>query len=231
MDHEQIKNQSTLEEYSMLIKGRMSSPVITVEPNLPIMDALDLMKNKGIRRTPVMKDGKLIGIISDKDLLNAAPSDATSLSVWELNYLLGKITVGEIMTKDVITVTEDTPIEEAAYLMAANKIGGLPVMSNGHLVGLITETDLFRVFLELMGAQQDGVRVTVLVPDVVGELDVLTHAIADAGGEFIALSQFSGDTSTDRVVTFKVRGMDEALVQEKIAPYIDKMLDIRTCCY
>ncbi|UCC51303.1 MAG: CBS domain-containing protein, partial [Anaerolineaceae bacterium] len=99
----------------MLIKGRMSSPVITVELNLPIMDALDLMKNKGIRRTPVMKDGKLIGIISDKDLLNAAPSDATSLSVWELNYLLGKITVGEIMTKDVITVTEDTPIEEAAY--------------------------------------------------------------------------------------------------------------------
>ena len=75
----------------MLIKGRMSSPVITVEPTLPIMDALELMKSKGIRRTPVMKDGKLVGIISDKDLLNAAPSDATSLSVWELNYLLGKI--------------------------------------------------------------------------------------------------------------------------------------------
>ena len=215
----------------MLIKGRMSSPVITVEPNLPIMDALDLMKSKGIRRTPVMKDGKLVGIISDKDLLNAAPSDATSLSVWELNYLLAKITVGEIMTKDVLTVTEDTPIEEAAYLMAANKIGGLPVMSNGHLVGLITETDLFRVFLELMGAQQEGVRVTALVPDIVGELDVLTHAIAEAGGEFIALSQFAGDTSTSRIVTFKVRGMDEAQVQEKITPFIDNILDIRTCCY
>ena len=105
----------------MLIKGRMSSPVITVEPKLPIMDALELMKSKGIRRTPVMKDGKLIGIISDKDLLNAAPSDATSLSVWELNYLLGKITVSEIMTKDVFTVTEDTPLEEAAYLMAAEE--------------------------------------------------------------------------------------------------------------
>ena len=215
----------------MLIKGRMSTPVITVEPNLPIMDALELMKNKGIRRTPVMKDGKLVGIISDKDLLNAAPSDATSLSVWELNYLLGKVTVAEIMTKDVFTVTEDTPIEEAAYLMAANKIGGLPVMSDGHLVGLITETDLFRIFLELMGAQQDGVRVTALVPNQVGELDVLTHAIAEGGGEFIAFSQFAGDASTNRTVTFKVRGMNEAQVREKIAPFIEELVDIRTCCH
>lgn len=215
----------------MLIKGRMSSPVITVEPNLPIMDALELMKSKGIRRTPVMKDGKLVGIISDKDLLNAAPSDATSLSVWELNYLLGKISVSEIMTKNVFTVTEDTPIEEAAYLMAAKKIGGLPVMSDGHLVGLITETDLFRIFLELMGAQQDGVRVTALVPNKVGELDVLTHAIAEGGGEFIAFSQFAGDLSTNRVVTFKVRGMNEEQVREKISPFIDELVDIRTCCH
>jgi acetoin utilization protein AcuB len=214
----------------MLIKGRMSSPVITVEPNLPIMDALELMKSNGIRRTPVMKNGKLVGIISDKDLLNAAPSDATSLSVWELNYLLGKITVGEIMTKKVITVTPDTPIEEAAYLMAAKKIGGLPVMSDGHLVGLITETDLFRIFLELMGAQQDGVRVTALVPDQVGELDALTHAIAVDGGEFIAFSQFAGEASTNRIVTFKVRGMDEEQVRRRIEPFIEDLIDIRTCC-
>jgi acetoin utilization protein AcuB len=215
----------------MLIKRRMSSPVITVEPNLPIMDALELMKSKGIRRTPVTKNGKLVGIISDKDLLNAAPSDATSLSVWELNYLLGKISVSEIMTKKVFTVTPDTPIEEAAYLMADKKIGGLPVMSDGHLVGLITETDLFRIFLELMGAQQDGVRVTALVPDKIGELDVLTHAITEDGGEFIAFTQFAGDASSNRIVTFKVRGMDEEQVRQKIEPYIEDLIDIRTCCY
>lgn len=215
----------------MLIKGRMSSPVITIEPNVPIMDALELMKSKGIRRTPVMKNGKLVGIISDKDLLNAAPSDATSLSVWELNYLLAKISVSEIMTKDVFTVTEDTPIEEAAYLMASEKIGGLPVMKEGHLVGLITETDLFRIFLELMGAQQDGIRVTALVPDRVGELDALTHAVAEEGGEFIAFSQFAGDSNTNRIVTFKVRGMDEDQVREKIAPFVEEMVDIRTCCH
>ena len=109
----------------MLVKERMSSPVITVAPDTPIMNALDLMQSKGIRRAPVMRDGKLVGIVSDKDLLNAAPSDATSLSVWELNYLLSRLRVKEIMSTEVITVNENTPIEEAAYLMAANKIGGL----------------------------------------------------------------------------------------------------------
>ena len=215
----------------MLVKKRMSSPVITIEPNMPIMDALELMKSKGIRRTPVVKNGKMVGIISDKDLLNAAPSDATSLSVWELNYLLAKITVSEIMSKKVITVTEDTPLEEAAYLMVVNKIGGLPVLTNGHLVGLITETDLFRIFLELMGAQQAGVRVTALVPDKLGELAVLTHAVSEAGGEFLAFSQFAGDASSNRTLTFKVRGLSEEQVREKIEPFIDELVDIRTCCY
>ena len=96
---------------------------------------LNLMKREHIRRTPVVKDGKLVGIVSDKDLLNASPSPATSLSVWELNYLLSKITVSEVMTKNVLTVTEDTPIEEAARIMADNKIGGLPVIRGGHVVG------------------------------------------------------------------------------------------------
>ena len=128
------------------------------------------MKRERIRRTPVVKDGKMVGIVSDKDLLNASPSPATSLSVWEMNYLLSKITVRDVMTKKVLTVTEDTPIEEAARIMADNKIGGLPVMRNDHVVGIITETDLFKIFLELMGAREPGVRGTVLVLDKPGEL-------------------------------------------------------------
>ena len=214
----------------MLIKKRMSSPVVTVEPSLPIMQALDLMKKKRIRRLPVVKDGKMIGIVSEGDLLNASPSDATSLSVWELNYLLGKITVDEIMSKNVITVGEDTPIEEAAYLMDENKIGGLPVMSNGDLVGLITETDLFRIFLELMSARQEGVRVTALVQNRPGELDVLTHAIAEAGGDFLSMGTFSGESSANRTVTFKVRNLEEDTIRELIIPIVEKVVDIRTCC-
>ena len=212
----------------MLVKERMSSPVITVDPDMPIMNALEMMKQNNIRRAPVLKKGKMVGIVSDKDLLNASPSDVTSLSVWELNYLIARITIKEIMTKKVITVTADTPIEEAAYLMAMNKIGGLPVMSSGELVGLITETDLFRIFLELMGAQQEGVRVTALVPDTLGELDALTHAIAESGGEFVAFTQFAGDSAENRMVTFKVRGLTEDQVREKVMPYIEKLVDIRT---
>ena len=214
----------------MLIKKRMSSPVITVEPDLPIMQALDLMKKNRIRRLPVVKNGKMVGIVSEGDLLNASPSDATSLSVWELNYLLGKITVDEIMTKKVITVDEDTPIEEAAFLMDENKIGGLPVVHTGELVGLITETDLFRIFLELMSARQPGVRVTALVPDKPGELDVITHAIAEAGGDFLSMGTFAGDSSENRVLTFKVRNLDENKVRELITPHVEELVDIRTCC-
>ncbi len=112
--------------------------------------------------------------------------------------------------------------------MASNKIGGLPVMRGEKIVGLITETDLFKIFLELMGAQDEGVRVTALVPEVKGELDVLTHAIAEAGGSFVAFGQFTGESPDNKLITFKVSGMDEADVKEKIEPYIVRLLDIRT---
>ena len=160
----------------MLVGERMSHPVITIPPDLPIVDALNLMKRERIRRTPVVKEGKLVGIVSDKDLLNASPSPATSLSIWEMNYLLSKITVRDVMTRQVLTVTEDTAIEQAARIMADNKIGGLPVLSGETVVGIITETDLFKIFLELMGARDAGVRVTALIPDERGQLAKLTPA-------------------------------------------------------
>ncbi|MBK8930921.1 MAG: CBS domain-containing protein [Chloroflexi bacterium] len=213
----------------MLVKNRMSQPVITVEPDLPIMDALNLMKSHNIRRTPVVdKQGKLIGIISDKDLLNAGPSDATSLSVWEINYLVGKIKVKQVMTRNVLTVGGETPIEEAARIMVDNKVGGLPVMEGGTIVGVITESDLFKILLELMGARETAVRLTALIPDVLGELEKLTHAVAQAGGSFISFGQFNGDDDDNRVVTFKVSGLNEAQVKELIAPLVEEIVDIRT---
>lgn len=214
----------------MLVKERMSQPVITVPPDLPIMEALNLMKNEKIRRTPVVKDDKLIGIISDKDLLNASPSDATSLSVWEINYLLSQITVREVMTRQVLTVGENTPIEEAARIMADNKIGGLPVTSGGQVIGLITETDLFKIFLELMGAREDGVRVTALVPEKRGELAVLTNAVAEAGGSFVSFAQTDGADASTREVTFKVAGLDQDHVVEAVRPFVTEILDARVCC-
>lgn len=214
----------------MLVGERMSHPVKTISPDIPVVEALSLMKREHIRRTPVIKDGKLVGIVSDKDLLNASPSPATSLSVWEINYLLSKILVKDVMTKTVLTVTRSTPIEEAARIMADNKIGGLPVVDGDHVVGIITETDLFKVFLELMGARQQGVRVTALIPEKPGMLAKVTQAIAGAGGNFIAFGQFHGQDLTNWLLTFKVEGLDEETVRRVIEPVVQQITDIRTCC-
>ncbi|HWS23946.1 MAG TPA: CBS domain-containing protein, partial [Anaerolineales bacterium] len=177
----------------MFVKNKMSKPVISISPEMPIADALVLMKKEKIRRAPVIKDGKLVGIVSDKDLLNASPSPVTTLSIWEMNYLLSKITVSEVMTQNVMTVTEDTPVEQAARIMADNKIGGLPVLKEGHCVGIITETDLFKVFLDLLGAREIGVRVTIRIEDKTGKLAKVTHEIAQADGSILTLGQLMDD--------------------------------------
>ena len=211
----------------MLVGERMSRPPVTIGPEMSIHDALALFKQERIRRAPVIKGSKLVGIVSEKDLLNASPSPATTLSVWEMNYLLSKLTVGEVMTKSVITVSEDTPIEEAARIMADNKIGGLPVMKGSRVVGIITETNLFKMFLELMGAREKGVRVTALIEDQPGMLATVTKAVSDAGGNFVAFGQFVGEDVHSRVITFKVNGMNQVQVKKVIAPLIKKMWDIR----
>ena len=211
----------------MLVGERMSRPPITIPPEMSIVDALALFKKEHIRRAPVIKGGKLVGIVSEKDLLNASPSAATTLSIWEMNYLLSKLSVSELMTKDVITVTEDTPIEEAARIMADNKIGGLPVVKGSRVVGIITETNLFKMFLELMGAREHGVRVTALIEDKPGMLAKVTKAIADAGGNFIAFGQFVGEDVNSRVITFKVNGLSKDKVKKIISEIAKKVWDIR----
>jgi len=212
----------------MLVGARMSRSIITIPPDMPVVDALNLMKREHIRRTPVIKEGKMVGIVSDKDLLYASPSPVTSLSVWEINYLLSKITVKDVMTSQVITVTEDTPIEEAARIMADNKIGGLPVMHGEHVVGIITETDLFKLFLELMGAREAGVRVTAYIHEKPGQIAKLSGAIANQGGNFVAFGQFAGDDPSSRLLTFKVDGVTEQQVRQIIEPIIRELVDIRT---
>ncbi len=211
----------------MFVGERMSRPVITLTPDMPIHDALDLFKKERIRRAPVVKDGKLVGIVSEKDLLNASPSPATTLSIWEMHYLLSKITVSEVMTRHVITVTEDTPIEEAARIMADNKIGGLPVMRDGQVVGIITETDLFKIFLELMGARKKGLRVTVLVEDKPGQLARITKAVADLGGNFVAFGQFSGEDASTSLITFKVQGVTKEQLKKALGDCCKEVWDIR----
>jgi acetoin utilization protein AcuB len=212
----------------MLVGDRMSKPVLSVSPETQVQDALAQMRKENVSRYPVLnKKGKLVGIVSESDLLNASPSEATTLSVWEINYLLSKITVERVMSKNVITVEEDCTLEEAARLMADHRIGGLPVIRNDSVVGIITETDLFRLFLEMMGGRESGIRVSVLVKEQPGMLHRLTKAIDEAGGNIIAVSTFSGESTEDREVTLKVSQMDVEALQNALDPVVEKICDLR----
>ena len=212
----------------MLVGERMSKPVITARTEMPMPEALDMMHKEHIRRLPVVnKHGELVGIVTEADLLKASPSEATSLSIYEVTYLLSKLTLDRIMSKEVITVTEDTPLEEAARIMADNQFSGLPVMRGKELVGMITETSLFRIFLELLGARRGGVRVTVSMLDKPGELANLTKAVQDLGGNIIALGTFMGDSPSTGLVTLKVEGVKLEALKEVLTPLVDKLIDIR----
>lgn len=213
----------------MLVSERMSHPVITVSPDTPIMDALRLMESEHIRRAPVIKDGKLVGIVAQKDLLNASPSPVTSLSVWEIHDLVSKITIKRVMTPKVITIQEDTPLEEAARLMADHRIGGLPVLHGDKITGIITETDLFKIFLELLGAREKGVRLSMLVTNQPGEIAKISQAIFEIGGNIVALGAFAGDDLSTSVVTMKVVGPSPEQLKTTIEPLVVRLKDIRIC--
>ncbi len=212
----------------MLVGKRMTPNPITIKPDLPIADALEWMRREKVRRFPVVdKKGKLVGIVARSDLLYASPSPVTSLNVWEVTYLLSQVKVEEVMTKEVITVTEDCPIEEAARTMADNKIGGLPVMRDDMVVGIITESDLFRSFLELFGGRQKGTRLTVLAPYFKGSLAQISTAITKAGGLILALNVFEGEDPSNWGCTLKVTDISKEELLEVVEPLVVEILDVR----
>jgi acetoin utilization protein AcuB len=212
----------------MLVGSRMSPDPITVAEKTPVDEALKIMREKKVRRLPVLnKRGGLVGIVAEKDILYASPSPATSLSIHEIHYLVSKLTVGEIMTKEVFTVTDDTPLEEAARIMADNRIGALPVLRGGKLVGIITETDIFKSFLELLGAREPGVRLTMRIPRGQGMLPLCTETISKLGGRLLALTTWGGDEPGDTIVTAKIAGVKKKQLTEGIAKLGVEYLDVR----
>ncbi len=212
----------------MLVKERMSPNPITIRFDTPVTEAQALMKREKIHHLPVMdREGRLAGIVAEKDLLYASPSPATTLSVYEMTSLLAKLTVDRVMSAKPLTVTEDVPLEEAARLMADRNIGGLPVVRGPVLVGIITESDLFRVFIELFGARQKGVRVSVVLPNERGELAKVSAAITKAGGNIIALGTFLAEDTTQGRLTVKVEGLSKEKIAETLRPLAVRIEDIR----
>lgn len=166
----------------MFVINRMTKNPMTVTADTKVDEVAYLMKKHNFRRLPVVDDGKLVGFLSDSDLMRVAPSSATTLSRYEINSLLAKICVRDIMKKDVVSVNVDATIEEAALIMYKNKIGGMPVVSNmGAVVGVITETDIFKTFVDVMGLADGKTRITLEVTDKIGVVKDIAEIFGQAG--------------------------------------------------
>ncbi len=185
----------------MFVAKRMTPNPITVGPEMSVMDAAELMHTKKIRRLPVVENGKLRGIVTDRDLREVGPSPATSLSVHELNYLLAKMKISDVMTKSVLTVNVGATIEEAALLMYNHKIGGIVVVDDEEKVtGIITETDIFKLFVDVMGLPSGMTRITLDVTNQVGVLSEITAVFRDKGININSLVTLPTDGKAELVI-------------------------------
>lgn len=213
----------------MLVRERMTANPVVVHPETSFDEAFQLLREKKIRRLPVVeRNGNLVGIVAEKDLLRVSPSPATSLSIFEIHGLLAKLQIKDVMTKRVITVGEDCPLEEAARIMVEHKIGSLPILRDQKVVGIITETDLFKVMAEALGAScTQCLRATVRVPEEKGELAKIASEIAKLGGNIVAVVTFGLSDPTHREITFKVVGVKREDMQAVFQRTNAQVIDLR----
>jgi len=212
----------------MIIERRMTRNPVTCNPEISLADAAALMKHEKVSRLPVLdKERHLVGIITEKDILYASPSPATSLSIHEMAYLLSKLTVGKLMNKKVVTIEKTTTVEEAARTMVDQDLSCLPVIENNKLIGIITKTDMFKVLLELFGARHFGVRVTYIVEDKPGTIAHITAALEKQGIDIISFATFMGTDPSNSILTMKVQGATMTEVIEIIKPFVTQILDVQ----
>lgn len=203
----------------MLVRSRMTANVLTATPETPLGEALRITREKNIRHLPVLENGKLIGIVTDRDLRLAAPPVwASGTNFDELRATFETKTVGDVMTSHtIISTTEDTPIEEAAQLLYQHKIGCVPVMRGDELVGILTETDVMRAFVELFGTGEDACRVEVRIPNRAGELSRIVRAIGvDYKMNITGLVVPPIANSTDVVAILHIQTKDPSVIVEHL---------------
>ncbi|RMG58623.1 MAG: CBS domain-containing protein [Deltaproteobacteria bacterium] len=189
----------------MIVGRRMKKNPVCVDEEDSMKKAMDLLKEKGIRHLPVLRGGeKLVGIVSDRDIKAASPSPATSLEIREIYYLLDKIKVKQIMTKKPYTVSPSTPIEEAALIMREKKIGALPVVEKGKLVGIITETDILDAFLDAMGVAGPGYRIEIELPNKPGQLFEVAKLLKEFEVNIVSVVTASSDDPEKKILVFRI---------------------------
>ncbi len=193
----------------MIVASVMKRNPIFIRPDMSVNDAKALMMKEKVGKLPVLnKANRLVGILTKKDLVNAGPSAATTLDMYEISYLLSKLKVEKVMSTDVTTVQQSEVVEEAARIMADKDIGCLPVMKDDLLVGIITESDLFHVFVDMFAARYEGTRITFLIDEKPGMLAKVAAGVAEFGGNIRSFVTSDGDNMTNRRCTMKVSGVD-----------------------
>ena len=200
----------------MLVKNWMSKNVVTIDANDAMQDAMRVLKEHGIRMLPVMKKGKLVGIVTDRDLKKASASDATTLEIHELLYLLTKIKVNDIMTRDPIAVPPDYTVEETARVLLDGKISGAPVVDDyGQVVGIITQTDLFRVLISLTGFGNGGIQFGFQVEDKPGSIKEVADVIRAFGGRMVSiLTSYDDVPNGYRKVYIRMHSIERSQLQK-----------------
>jgi acetoin utilization protein AcuB len=202
----------------MLIKDWMTKDPITISEDTSMIKAIHIMKERRFRRLPVVADRKLVGMVTDRDLKEAAPSKATTLDVHELYYLLAELQVKEIMSHNPITVSQDDTVEHAAQIMLDHTISGLPVVAaGGELVGIITQSDVFRAFMDIAGVFQGGVQFALRLPDRPGLIKEVVDLLREKGARFVSLlSSYTTAREGFRDVYIRVKNLTpEAVVAAK----------------
>lgn len=182
----------------MSVKDFMTRKVVYISPDTTIAHAADLMREKDLHRLPVIENDKLVGLVTEGTIAEASPSKATSLSIYEMNYLLNKTKVKDVMIKDVITVSAYASLEDATYLMYKNKVGILPVVDNDQLYGVITDRDIFAAFLQVSGYGKEGVRARFIVDNKAGELEKIIRLVSDKEYNIVSTVQIA--TKSGKVV-------------------------------
>lgn len=210
----------------MTVSKNMTINPVTTTPDMGVFEAFELMKNEGVQRLPVLdNDGNLVGIISEKNITSAAAD--RKVSIVEFALLLSKIKVGDVMTKEVITVSIDDPVELAARKMSDNDISILPVVDNdGKLVGIVSRSDLFRLLLELFGTRHYGIRVTFRIKDQKGVIAKLAIALEKIGANIVSIGNLDSDQGYSTII-MKINGVEESLIKDALTPLVDGNLDIR----
>ena len=210
----------------MTVSKNMTINPVTTTPDMGVFEAFELMKSEGVQRLPVLDDkGNLVGIISEKNITSAVAD--REVSIVEFALLLSKIKVGDVMTKEVITVSVDDPVEMAARKMSDNDISILPVVDNdGKLVGVVSRSDLFRLLLELFGTRHYGIRVTFRIKDQKGVIAKLAIALEKIGANIVSIGNLDSDQGYSTII-MKINGVEESLIRDSLSPLVDGNLDIR----